>query len=492
VPVSNSKTQTSKQPAAADRPSPSKRSKLTPGIVGLLERELGADIVRTSSIEDYARDESGLGPYPPDCVVLAREPEHIQATLALALESGTAVTPRGAGSGKVGGCLAVQGGIVLSTEGMNTIIDIDRDDLVAVVGPGVITKDLQDAVEAENLFYPPDPASLAYCSLGGNVAANAGGPRAFKYGVTREYVLGLEVALTSGERLRVGRRTSKGVTGYDLVAGFVGSEGTFGVTTEITLKLLPRPREVRTLLASFDSLEEAGRCIDALLRAGHRPRTLELMDRISLDHVRNKIPFALPKDGAAALIEIDGEPEGLEHALLSIGQQCEAAGAREVLVAEDARSRRNLWQARRLISSSLTEAHRHKVSEDICVPRGKMVEMLRRIDRLASRFELPIACYGHAGDGNLHVNLLIDEAPESPEVIARVEDATRALFEETIALRGTLSGEHGIGLTKRDYMPLEQSDAVLEWQRRWKAMWDPDGILNPGKVLPARPKTCHE
>jgi glycolate oxidase len=465
-------------------------------LIQRLCQEIGSASVITRDderLEDYGRDESGLGLFPADCAALCKSAEEVDAVLALALETNTPVTPRGAGSGKVGGALPVRGGIVLCTEGMQSILEIDGDDLVAVVQPGVITGDLQAAVEAEGLFYPPDPASLEYCSIGGNAAANAGGPRAFKYGVTREYVLGMEVSLMSQERLRFGRRTSKGVTGYDLVAGFVGSEGTFGVTTELTLKLLPKPPAVHTLLAIFPSLAVAGTAIGALLKDGFRPRTMELMDQLAIDTVREQNGSPIPVGSqAAALIEIDGNEEGLDDALMRLGMTVDEAGASDVLVAQNEAERRRLWQARRLISSSLTAACLHKVSEDICVPRGSMIEMIRRIEALNHEFPFRVACYGHAGDGNLHVNILSDGDAKDPTTVAGLEAVTRRLFEHTIDLRGTLSGEHGIGLSKRDYMPMEQSDAVLEWQRRWKAMWDPRDLLNPGKVLPARPRNCHE
>ncbi len=465
-------------------------------LIQRLCQELGSASVITREderLEDYGRDESGLGLFPADCAALCQSAEEVDAVLAIAIETNTPVTPRGAGSGKVGGALPLRGGIVLCTEGMQSILEIDGDDLVAVVQPGVITGDLQTAVEAEGLFYPPDPASLEYCSIGGNAAANAGGPRAFKYGVTREYVLGMEVSLMSQERLRFGRRTSKGVTGYDLVAGFVGSEGTFGVTTELTLRLLPKPPAVQTLLAVFPSLSLAGAAIGALLKDGFRPRTIELMDQLAIDTVRDKEGSPIPKGSqAAALIEIDGNEEGLEDALMRLGMLVDEAGASDVLVAQNEAERRRLWQARRLISPSLTAACRHKVSEDICVPRGNMIEMIRRIENMRQEFPFPVACYGHAGDGNLHVNILCDDDPEDPSTVKNLEAATRRLFEHTMDLRGTLSGEHGIGLSKRDYMPMEQSQAVLEWQHRWKAMWDPKNLLNPGKVLPARRRSCHE
>jgi glycolate oxidase len=474
-------------------------------IAEILSRELGAAHVLTPRARDaagpdepsplapYGRDESDTPSHLPDCAVLCADREQIEIVLRLALEHRVPVTPRGAGSGKAGGCVPIHGGIVLSTEHMTRVREIDGDDLVAVVEPGVITGQLQDAVEAQGLFYPPDPASLAYCAIGGNVATNAGGPRAFKYGVTGTYVRGLEVVLMGGETLRIGRRTTKGVTGYDLVSGFVGSEGTFGVITEITLGLLPRPPAVATLLAVFDDVPAASAAIHAVLGRGVRPCTLELVDKTALDHIRPHTRYRFAeRAGAIALIELDDEPEGLAAAMDRIAGLCERAGAIDVRVAENDRERGLLWEARRRISSSLKLAHPHKISEDICVPRGAIGEMLRRIDRLAARHDLPFATYGHAGDGNLHVNLLLDRPPSEPRLAARVEAALAELFQETIALRGTLTGEHGIGVTKKRFMPLEQPPAVLAWQRRWKRMWDPHELLNPGKVLPDQPAGCHE
>ncbi|WP_428267084.1 FAD-binding oxidoreductase [Haliangium sp.] len=463
-----------------------------------LARELGAarvlrpDTADAERLAPYGRDESGLGPYPPDCVVLCSERAEVELVLRLAAEHRVPVTPRGAGSGKAGGCLPVRGGIVLSTEAMTRVCEIDPDDLVTVVEPGVITGVLQDQVEAAGMFYPPDPASLGSCSIGGNVATNAGGPRAFRYGVTGTYVLGLEVVLMGGETVRVGRRTAKGVTGYDLVSGFVGSEGTFGVVTEITLGLLPKPPGVAALLAVFADVDGAGAAVTALMRDGVRPRVLELVDRAALAAVRTATRYRFPDAaGAVLLIELDGHPDELDPALLRVGIRCEDAGALEVVLARSAGERRALWEARRLISPKLRQAFPHKISEDICVPRGAVGEMLRRIDRLAADVDVPMACYGHAGDGNLHVNLLLEHAPAGATA-ARVERALSELFEHTIALRGTLSGEHGIGLAKRRFLPLEQSQTVIEWQRRWKRMWDPHELLNPGKVLPAAPRICHE
>jgi glycolate oxidase len=465
-------------------------------IAAILERELGRDAVigpGHERLDDYGRDESPLPVfYPPACAALCSSTEQVATVLRLCLEHKVPVTPRGAGSGMCGGALPVEGGVVLSTENMQRVIEISPSDLVAVVEPGVVTGRLQEAVEAQDLFYPPDPASLEFCSIGGNAATNAGGPRAFKYGVTREYILGLEVALMGGEVLRCGRRTAKGVTGYDLVAGFVGTEGTFGVITELTVKLLPRPQAAATILAIFANPGAAGAAISALLRGGLRPRVLEIADRASVEVVRPKSRYRFPADaGAIVLLEVDGEPDSMAMQMEQIGLRCDDLGALDVLAATEPAERRALWEARRLISSSLKETYRIKVNEDVCVPRGRIVEMLARVDAVSAETGIACAVFGHAGDGNLHVNLVSNDDPADPAVRARMWDGARRVFEHTIQLGGTLSGEHGIGLTKRPYIAMEQSEQLLEWQRRWKSLWDPSGLLNPGKILPAR-RGCSE
>jgi glycolate oxidase len=466
-------------------------------IVQVLERELGARAIvgpGHERLDDYGRDESPLPEFfPPVCAALVESTEQAAAVLRICLERKVPVTPRGAGSGMCGGALPVAGGVVLSTERMTKIKEIDAGDLIAVVEPGVITGKLQEAVEAEGLFYPPDPASLDMCSIGGNAATNAGGPRAFKYGVTREYMLGLEVALMGGEVLRCGRRTAKGVTGYDLVAGFVGTEGTFGVITELTVKLLPLPIAAATVLGVFADVATAGAAISGLLRDGLRPRVLELADRASIDVIRDKSRYRFPDHaGAIVLIEVDGEAETMDLMMEKIGVRCDELGALDVLAATEPAERRSVWEARRLISPALKAGYRIKLNEDICVPRGRIVEMLARVDRVAAETKIPIAVFGHAGDGNLHVNLLSNDDPADPAVRKRMWAGAEQVFAHTIALGGTLSGEHGVGLTKRDYMTMEQSEQVMEWQRRWKAMWDPSGLLNPGKRLPERRARCTE
>jgi glycolate oxidase len=456
-------------------------------VAELLSRELGADrVLRTpEKLEAYARDESGRGVFPPDAAALCESRAEIELVLRLAAEHKIPVTPRGTGTGMTGGALPVRGGLVLSTERMKRIVDISVDDRIAIVEPGVINADLQAAVEAQSMFYAPDPASLAMCSMGGNVAENAGGPRAFKYGVTRDWTLGLVVTLMGGETLRLGRKTPKGVTGYDLTALFVGSEGTFGVTSEITVKLVGRPEGVGTLVAIMPDAMTAGRAVSAIIRKGYRPRALELLDRATIDHVRPKAAFTFPAGaGALVLIELDGEPDGMEASLLRAGELCEELGATEVIVARDEADRERLWGARRACSRALRDAHAFKLSEDIVVPPGSIAEMLARVDAVAAKERLMTATFGHAGDGNLHVNVLTDENHKDPAVAARIQSALGGVFRAALDLGGTLSGEHGIGIAKARYMAWEQSEEVIGWQRRLKRLWDPQDLLNPGKIFP--------
>lgn len=433
-------------------------------------------------LERFLVDESGLGRFPAECAVLAESRADVETVLTLAREHRLPVTPRGGGTGMTGGCLPARGGIVLSTERMTRIREINVDDLVAVVEPGVLLGELHAAVEQAGAFYPPDPASLASCTLGGNVAENAGGPRAFKYGCTREYVLGLECVRMGGEVLRAGRRTQKGVVGYDVTAALVGSEGTFAVATELTLKLLPKPPAVQTLLAVFADPIAAVAAVTHAIHLGARPRALELLDRATIDHLRGRTPYRLP-DGAGAVLlcELDGDPEGLEHALMRCAESCESAGATDVQIAQNEQQRRDLWETRRRANPTLRELHRHKLPEDVVVPRSAMAQMLRRIDAIAAEHDVPIATYGHAGDGNLHINLLIDDEQIPP----RAHHAVDAIMRATLDLRGSLAGEHGVGLAKSKYVPWEQAPPLLRIQRELKRVFDPDDLLNPGKIFPA-------
>jgi glycolate oxidase len=376
---------------------------------------------------------------------------------------------------------------VLVTDRLTRIKEIDRDDLLAVVEPGVLLGDLHEAVEKEGLFYPPDPNSAAYCCLGGNVAENAGGPRAFKYGVTRDYVLGLDALLMGGMLVSPGRRTVKGVTGYDVTSLLVGSEGTLAVFTEITLRLVPKPAEVVTLMALFPRVRDAGMAVKAIVSRGVIPRCLELLDATTLEAVRAKGNPIDARAGALLLIEVDGDPAACESGMEAVGNACTDSGAFDVLVAQDAAQRGRLWAARKEMSPAIRQLAKFKLSEDVVVPRSRIPDLLDEVERISEATKVRMLTYGHAGDGNLHVNFLWND----PDEVARVEDAILALFRGVLALRGTLSGEHGIGVLKAPYLGLEQSDDLIDLQKRVKSVFDPMGLLNPGKIFwPKSHRAC--
>ncbi len=434
-------------------------------------------------LEPYGRDESDLGVHPPEILALVESAREVQAVLAVATRHRIPVVPVGARTGKSGGTLALSGGIALSLERMNRILEIRPEDLTARVEPGVVLGTFQAEVEKHGLFYPPDPNSYDTCSLGGNVAENAGGPRALKYGVTREYVLGLEVVLPTGEILRTGRRTIKGVAGYDLTALFVGSEGTLGVVTEITVKLLPRPRHVATALVVFRNVEDAARAISRVLASGVIPRCLELLDDVSLAACARTAPFRFPPDaGAAVLVEADGNAEEAVFAeIVRVAELVQADAAGEVIVAQNEAQRREVWETRKFLSVNLKALHPRKLSEDIAVPRSRIPDMVKATREIGARHGFLVATYGHAGDGNLHANVLFDREEERPRVEAAVADILRAAVD----MGGTITGEHGVGLAKRDFLEYEQGRELVALQRRVKEVFDPLGILNPGKIFPA-------
>jgi glycolate oxidase len=447
-----------------------------------LAQDLSALGLQVAAIDPYSRDESGCGDYPPQAAVLARDAAEVQKVLAYSREHRIPVVPRGAGSGKSGGALAERGGIVLSLEKMDRIVEVSRADMVCVVEPGVILEKLQGAVEAEGLFYPPDPNSQAMCSIGGNLAHNAGGPRALKYGVTRDYVLGLQAVLPTGELIRTGHRSWKGVAGYDLTQLLVGSEGTLAVIVQATLKLIPLPPSVATLLAFFADEDAAALAVQKIFGAGLLPRACELLDGETMRAVSPRAPFKFPEGvGGALIVEHDGHGESALLELARSGELCTEAGAREVIAAQDEAQRRRIWETRRMISVALTALRPHKISEDVAVPRGSLIELIRRVRAIGERHGLITACYGHAGDGNLHANLLFGSAEERERGHAAVGEVLQAAID----LGGTITGEHGVGLAKRAFLAREQGPEVIALQRRLKRAFDPDDLLNPGKILPA-------
>ncbi|MBL9037077.1 MAG: FAD-binding protein [Archangium sp.] len=435
---------------------------------------------RLESRERNGRDESDQGTYLPDMVVFAEKTEDVQAVLRACQRHHVPVTPVGARTGKSGGSLPVRGGVSLSLERMNRILAVRPDDLLAVAQPGVVLGELRRAVEAHGLMYAPDPNSWESCTLGGTVAENAGGPRALKYGVTRDHVLALEWVLPSGDVVRLGHQTAKGVAGYDLVGLMVGSEGTLGIATEITVRLVPSPRHVRTALISFRTVGDAATASGKVLTSGLWPRALELLDDVALAAVDGK-GFTFPAGaGACLLLEVDGSTDdGVLAELAQCGEVCTQAGALDVLVANDAAQRERLWAVRRQVSPALRALKGFKFSEDIVVPRSRMPEAIARFKAIGQALGLTVATYGHAGDGNLHTNVLYAGPAERP----RVEEALERIMRATLELEGTITGEHGVGLAKRRFLPLEQAPALIALQRRLKVFFDPEVILNPGKIF---------
>ncbi|MBX3271440.1 MAG: FAD-binding protein [Sandaracinaceae bacterium] len=428
----------------------------------------------------YARDESEAEPVVPDAVVRVRSTDEVARAMRVASAHGVPVTARAGGTGRTGGAVPARGGWVMAFERFDGIDEISPDDLLAVVRPGTILGDVHAAVEAEGLFYPPDPNSAASCTIGGNVAENAGGPRAFKYGVTRDWVLGLEVVLADGRVLSLGRRTTKGVTGYDLTALVVGSEGTLALVTRATLRLMRRPEAVRTLAVHLADEAAIAAAVRASLTAGIVPRCVEVLDATTLDLLRGAGVPAPAGSRALCVVEVDGEARRADEDVERLGNALADAGALEVLVAKHEGDRERLWAARRELSRTLRTLSRHKLSEDVVVPRSRLAALLARCREISEHRAVRMPSYGHAGDGNLHVNLLWDTPDERPRVVLAIRD----LFEAVVALGGTLSGEHGIGALKAPYLPLEQSDALIDVQRALKATLDPQGILNPDKIFP--------
>jgi glycolate oxidase len=418
----------------------------------------------------------------PDAVVFPQTPQDVSVVLKLANQYDFAVTPRGSGSGMTGGALPVNGGVVMAMTRFNKIIDIDSDNLVAVAEPGVVTGDFQKAVEAKGLFYPPDPSSADFSTLGGNAAECAGGPKAVKYGVTRDYVRGLEVVLATGEIITTGVQTAKGVVGYDLTRLMVGSEGTLGIITRLTLRLLPLPGSVRTMTVIYDKIEAAAETVSEIIRRGIIPRAIEYMDNASIRCAEDYMNAGLPTDAEAILIiEVDGTENEVSHAVNRVMSVCEKSGARQIKTAENRQDAEILWKARKSVSPALFKYGPDKINEDIVVPRSRIPDMVKKIKALSRETGLTMVSFGHAGDGNIHFNIMLDK--KETVQLKKANQAVDELFDYTLALGGTISGEHGVGITKSAFMTKEISADALALMRRVKSAFDPAGILNPGKML---------
>ncbi|HSP06436.1 MAG TPA: FAD-linked oxidase C-terminal domain-containing protein [Acidobacteriota bacterium] len=462
-------------------------NRVTPEILEKLREIIGQDGVTFDSfvLEKYSHDETEDLQYMPEVVVLPADTAQISQILQLCSEHRIPVTPRAGGTGLSGGALAAYGGVLLSVEKLNHILEIDRDNLMAVVEPGVITEVLQNEAERHGLFYPPDPASKGSCCIGGNVAECAGGPRALKYGVTKDYVYGLEVVLPSGEIIQTGGKLLKNVTGYNLTQLMVGSEGTLGIVTKIILKLVPLPTHKRTLLVPFSTIRDAAGTVAAIFQAGITPSAVEFMEQeailVAEQRMEKKFPYS--EAPALLLIEVDGpDAQTLEKQTERIGEVALERNATDVYVADSPEKQAYLWAMRRSIGESVKAISAYK-EEDTVVPRARLPELMDVVADMETKYGLRAICYGHAGDGNIHVNILKQELPD--EVWNRIlPQAVNELFTKVFELGGTLSGEHGIGLVQKGYMPIVMEPAQLRLMREIKRVFDPHNILNPGKIFP--------
>src|SRR6266513_2533636 len=446
---------------------------------------LGADCVTDESAVLAAHSgDKWFAAHEPEVVVFARSTKDVSKLLQFASREEIPVTARGGGFGYVGGCVPARGGIALSLMRMNRIKEISFGDAIAIVEPGAITADLKAAAKAKKLFYPPDPASMKDCTIGGNVATNAGGPRCLKYGVTRSYVIGLEVVLANGDVLRTGGRVNKNKTGFALIGLFVGSEGMLGVVTEITLRLLPLSPARATLSAAFATASQAAEAVQAIFAAGFLPSSLELADHFTLEAARRDLGKTIvPAGNAHLLVDLDGQEESVRSEAEAIRELLEKRKANALEMATGEADCEKLWALRREFSNSLRSTGLTKLNQDVVVPRSRLVDLMEFAGTLQTKHGFPIACFGHAGDGNIHVNVMADRYNRDAAVRERVDHALDDLFAQVLAWGGVITGEHGIGLAKKRWWPEATSNIARELHRRLKQTLDPNGILNPGKFV---------
>jgi glycolate oxidase len=461
-------------------------SLLTPALLDELRAIVGDGnvLVDTESFGVYGRDETEDLFFPPDVVLKPERTDQVAAILRLANVHRIPVTPRGGGTGLSGGSLPVRGGILLSMERFNRILEIDEANFQAVVEPGVITQIFQDELERRGLMYPPDPASRGSCHLGGNLAECAGGPRAVKYGVTKDYVLGLEAVLPNGDIVNTGGRVLKNVSGYNLTQLIVGSEGTLAVITRIIFRLIPLPRERKVILAAFSTLEDAASAVAAIFQGGITPSALEIMERAAVKAAEDQLGKKFPNGDAEAqlLIEVDGNDGDVLHRdIETIAGIIDRFHVLDVLLAEDRQKVDDVWALRRSMGEAVKSFSVYK-EEDTVVPRTHLPRLIRGVKEICSRYDVRSICYGHAGDGNLHVNLLKDGLDDE-SWNSRLDPTIREIFQLTVSLGGTISGEHGIGYSQKGYLSIALSETELRIMKEIKKTFDPNGILNPGKIF---------
>jgi glycolate oxidase len=459
---------------------------LQPELLDGLRTIVGAEHVRTDEAarECYGADALKRG-HPADAVVMPDGAGEVSAVIRLCAAHRVPLVPRGGGTGYTGGAVPMHGGVVLSLERMNRILELDEENLVVVVEPNVITGTLQDTVEKVGLFYPPDPASLRTSVIGGNVAECAGGPRAFKYGTTKQYVLGLQAVLPNGDIVETGGKVVKNVVGYDLTHLLVGSEGTLAVITRIILRLVPKPPVQSTLRATFRTIEEAVQAVSNVIKARVIPAAVELIDGDSLEAVAtylNVRSLAPEGTGALLLLEVDGLAEAVTEEATRCERACRDAGATEILRARDEAERQEIWRVRRELSPALKTITPIKFNHDVVVPKGRIPQLFDLVREIKKESRLRVPCFGHAGDGNIHVNIMV--TPGDEDEMRRAHEAERALFEGVVAMEGSISGEHGIGFAKAKYLSLELDPQTIALMKRVKAAFDPEGLLNPGKIFP--------
>jgi D-lactate dehydrogenase (cytochrome) len=441
--------------------------------------EPGQVLSRPNELENYDRDASELR-IVPEFVLRARCREDVQNLFRLADCFDFPIIPRGGGTGLAGGCLAFEGGVVLSLEEMNRIRRLDEKNLIAVVEPGVTTEKLKNAAREKGLFYPPDPAGLDQSTIGGNAATNAGGPACVKYGTTRDYILGLEVLLPNGKLVHTGVSTRKGVVGYDLTHLMVGSEGTLGVITALTLKLIPYPQAVAGMAVVFPDMAAATRAVEAVMAAGYLPFVIEFMDHRCLHLMRDRLPFAVTGSEAMLLVEMDGPETQVAEGIRAVGDIFRRRGALRLLPAADDTERERLWEVRRAVSLCIHDTAGLYMSEDVVVPVSRIADLVSALPAFEKKYNLMVYAFGHAGDGNIHLNITAD----GPERKADVDAGIREILGVVLQMGGTISGEHGIGLAKRPFIAMELSPENLDLQKGIKRVFDPRGILNPGKIFP--------